>query len=320
MIKHLPQKKMGRDLFITFFVICLSFGAMIYFDAFELLYEFTRRHEDWELDEFVLMFFALPIPLLWFGYRQIRETLRLRDISVELESEIAHVRKIEALGTLAGGVAHELNNQLVPILGVTEVLLDQKRESDPDYKKLQLVMESASNAKVTVEKILKFVRTESNTTDYCHISSVVSELEKIVRVSCPPSINLGLHIDENIGLIRMSRSDLESLIMNLCSNAIDAIEFDTGNIDLEVTSTDSGSNAVIQIRDTGTGMSMDTKERIFDPLFTTKEVGKGTGLGLSMIYSAVQNADGSISVESEVGKGTTIRIQLPVETPDSVSV
>ena len=311
------SKESVIDAIIAAIAIVVIATLMYTFDAFEALYEFTQRHEDWELDEYILMVFAAPFPMLWYGYRRANQAERYSQEKIELEADLAHLQKIQSLGTLAGGLAHELNNQLVPMLGVTEVMLDSMDDNDPDRSKLELIIDGANRAKGTVETILKFSRQEDNDAEFCKVDESIPHLKSIMKISCPSSIKLNLSFVPPIGTVRLRNEELEGIIVNIFNNAVHAIDGMHGSIEVDIRREDqagAGPNAKICVSDSGAGMTPELKDRIFDPFFTTKEVGKGTGLGMALVMASVQKANGTISVDSEQGKGTSITVRLPLES------
>lgn len=318
------KRRTAQDAVLAVIAVFVLFAIFAYVDAFDLLYETTRAHEDWELDEAVLLVFALPLPLAWFAFRRWRDAVELAAVRVAMEKELSHARKIESLGALAGGMAHEINNHLVPILGMTELLMMKMDQDDPDYRRLDLVHTAATRTQNTVAKVLRFARREESIGASCDLSEVGKELIDVLEISCPSRIKMNIQVAEDIGNIRITSDELETVVVNLFSNAIASMDGGHGSLDIVIDAVDSdslpkslklspGRYARISVRDTGEGMSETTRKRIFEPFFTTKPVGKGTGLGLAQVSGIIQSVDGAIDVESEIGVGTKMTVYLPVE-------
>ena len=305
------------DAIIALIAIVVMATLMFSFDAFEALYEFTQMHEDWELDEYILMVFAAPFPMLWYGYRRANQAERYSQEKIELEADLAHLRKVQSLGTLAGGLAHELNNQLVPLLGVTEVMLDSMEDDNPDREMLELIIDGANRAKGTVGTILQFSRQQSDESDFCFVDETIDHLKNMMKISCPSSIKYNMIFEPPVGSVRLRRDELEGIVVNIFNNSVHSIDGMHGDIEVDIRREEQAgaiSKARIRISDTGVGMTPELQERIFDPFFTTKEVGKGTGLGMALVMASIQKVNGTISVDSEPGKGTVITVRLPLES------
>jgi len=324
--KHLFAATKGtywRDLMLSVSSAVLIFFILLFFDAFEVLYEFTRAKEDYELDEAFLALIAVPIPLAWFAYRRAREAALAAEALVELERYLEHSRRLESLGTMASGVAHELNNQLLPIMSMAELVHGNMAEDNPDYKKIDLILKAAANAKKTVAGILSFSKVGEDHNDICEFQEACHIVEEMLEAICPSHISLTVTRAGPQMITKLAEADLHSVVVNLFLNAVDAIGEQPGEIEIKVdveninnkampSTLKPGQYGVLKVRDTGGGMSSELQARVFDPFFTTKEVGKGVGLGLSIIHTIVSNAGGYISVESEEEIGTTITIYLPV--------
>jgi signal transduction histidine kinase len=150
------------DIGIVALVVALLWVLLHNYDVFEEFYEFSRSHEDWDLDEIVLAIIILPIPLLWFAVRRASDSTRAARRIWQIERELSHARKLESLGTLAGGMAHELNNQLQPVLALSELLVTQAGPDDPNTRKYQLINQGAVRARGTVLRVLNFARRDSD--------------------------------------------------------------------------------------------------------------------------------------------------------------
>ncbi len=315
--------RMQRDGVVTLVVVLALFLLFHFIEAFELLYDLTREQEDWQADEFVLLFLALPVPLIWFALRRITEARKAAGQRLMLEQSLSHSRKLESLGTLAGGVAHEINNQLTPVLSMSEMLLSHLDEADPARRKLELIQRGASRARETVLRIKEFSRSGERAQGNCNVAKTIEYTRELVTHFTPSSIQIDYQLQNVYGESPISCVDLEAVIINLFRNAIDAIGQDrTGKIVLQAETRKllvgpnnllpEGVYACISISDTGCGIPEELQKRIFEPFFTTKDVGKGMGLGLSIIHSTLQRAGGDIQLRSEPGSGASFTIYLPV--------
>ena len=248
-----------------------------------------------------------------------------RDISSikKMEAELLQAQKMQAVGLLAGGVAHDFNNLLTVILGYTEKLLKTFHEDNPSYKEIQHIKESAKSAAALTSQLLAFSRRQVLKSKVTNLNPIIIKLEKMLKRIIKEDIELSLVLEENLSNIKTDESKIEQIIMNLVSNASDAMQ-DGGKLTIETKNvlineeyakkhigSKPGSFVQLTVKDTGTGMDKKTLENIFDPFFTTKDIGKGTGLGLATVYGIVKQSHGNVFVDSELGKGTTLSIFLP---------
>jgi signal transduction histidine kinase len=232
------------------------------------------------------------------------------------EQQLQHSPKLEALGTLAGGVAHELNNTLVPILALTKITANRLVGGSRERVNMDTVLRAGERARDLVQQILAFSRKETPARQRLDASALVREALKMLRASLPSTI----HIAETIGAappVLADPSQLYQIVTNLLTNAAQAIGGRIGSIAVEVGAV-SGDSLVqtsgpapatafrLAVRDTGCGMDEATQRRIFEPFFTTKPVGEGTGLGLAMVHGIVADHGGRIAVTSELGRGTRV--------------
>ena len=240
-----------------------------------------------------------------------------------LEQQLLQAQKMESLGTLASGVAHDFNNILGIIIGYAS-LLDQKL-NDPVRRAtyLEAIVKAAERGAGLVRQILTFARKSDFTLEKVNVNSIIGELAKMLGETFPKTITLSLQLERALPLLAVDRTQLHQALLNLCVNARDAMG-DKGSLTLSTRLVDGSTiarrfataagktYAEIAVSDSGMGMNEGTKGRIFEPFFTTKEVGKGTGLGLSVVFGVVQEHQGFVDVESEIGMGSTFKIWLPV--------
>jgi len=248
-----------------------------------------------------------------------------------LERYLRHAQRLESLGTLAGGVAHEFNNILQPLLLYTDLALEDLPEDSPAAVNLRNVLDLASRAKGLSQQILTFGRQDTDADfEELNLAPVVHEALTMIRALLLATIDLRADISGDIGDVRCDPAQIKQLIINLCNNSFRALSATDGYIHVslkevlvprnkvtENPNLHEGEYVVLQVADTGVGMDPQTVERVFEPFFTTQDVGQGTGLGLSVVHGIVLRHDGEIIVESELGKGTTVRIYLPLVDEDA---
>ena len=256
----------------------------------------------------------------------------VQDISERIENEKAHQRvqaqllqaqKMESVGRLAGGVAHDYNNTLGVILGYSELVLERLDPDDPNYGKLQQIIKATLSSADITRQLLAFARKQTIAPKILDLNKQVDNLLKMLRRLIGENIELEWNPQPNLGMVKMDAMQIDQILANLCVNARDAIE-DTGKISIETWSVTvdedycrnrpefrPGEFVCLGVSDTGSGMDKKLLESIFEPFFTTKEKGRGTGLGLSTVYGIVKQNNGFINVYSEPGKGTTFTIYLP---------
>ncbi len=229
----------------------------------------------------------------------------------ELERELSHARKLQALGTLSGGVAHEFNNVLMTILGFTEVVLDDADTAATTRADLQEVLTAVRRGKTLVEQILAYSRKTPSSPRVLDLSEPVNRMVAILRRTLPKDIELEVRIETEVPLVRADASQIEQILLNLASNARDALS-GPGTIRFELAVDPEDSSWVnLTVTDDGSGMDEATLARVFDPFFTTKPIGSGTGLGLSMVHGLVELNGGQVRCESWVGEGTRFTIAFP---------
>ena len=241
-----------------------------------------------------------------------------------LEAQVQQAQKLESLGVLAGGIAHDLNNTLTPIMGFTALVEESLPEGSPNRESLKEVLKSSERAKNLVRQILAFSRRGEQERKPVDIAGIVKEAMKLLRATIPPTIEIRQNIDPECGQVRADATQIEQIVMNLCTNAYQALE-DTGGLlevsltPLEVSPEDArahphlqkGPHVKLTVHDTGPGIDPAIVKRVFEPFLTTKGVGEGTGLGLSIVHGIVTAHGGAISCRSEVGKGTSFFVYLP---------
>lgn len=248
-----------------------------------------------------------------------------------LEEQLRQSQKMEAIGTLAGGVAHDFNNILSAIFGYSHLILDKVKDNDPVRNYVEEIMEASKRAAVLTNSLLSFSRKQVVTLAMIDLCEVVKGNESFLRRLIREDIELKITCTEEPLTILADRGQIEQVIMNLVANARDAmpnggklsIETQPVTMDQEFIETHgygtAGEYVMFSVSDSGVGMDKETQLRIFEPFFTTKDQGKGTGLGLSMVFGIVKKHDGFINVYSEPGTGTIFRIYIPREEVASLA-
>lgn len=260
-------------------------------------------------------------PLLSLG--TVQDITALKEAEVEnqnLMSQLSQSQKIESIGRLAAGIAHDFNNLLTPIIGYSTIMSEKVTAGSRDLEMLNNIMQAAERAKILTHQLLGFGRKQILDMQIVNMNEVISSFYDILRRTIRENINIELQLtNESLGIMA-DHNQLTQIIMNLVINAQDAI-LDKGVITIKTESVNfngtqydltQGRYLLLTISDTGAGMDDNTKSRIFEPFYTTKDVGKGSGLGLAMVYGLVKQHKGSISVDSEIDRGSVFKIYLPV--------
>ncbi|MFH2092090.1 MAG: ATP-binding protein [Pseudomonadota bacterium] len=251
------------------------------------------------------------------------DATRMAQEHEQLQDQLAQARKMEAIGTLAGGIAHDFNNILYPVIGYTEMAMGDLSKDHPLQEYLNNVLKGALRARELVRQILTFSRKKKLDTGVLRIQPIIKEALKLLRSSIPKNIAIESRIDDQAKPIMGDPTQIYEIIMNLCTNAYHAMETTGGCLTVTLheekvlpydqvrPDVPAGDYCVICVKDTGQGISKDIMNQIFEPYFTTKQVGKGSGLGLAVIHGIVNSYGGTIHVESQIGRGTTFEVFLP---------
>lgn len=255
--------------------------------------------------------------------RDITERKRAEEALRESQFQLQQSQKLEAIGQLAGGVAHDFNNMLTAIIGYTDLSLRRVGLENPIRRNLEETKKAAERAASLVRQLLAFSRKQILEPKVLDLNDVVKDMEKMLTRLIGEDIKLATRLDPDLGSVKADPCQVEQIIVNLVVNARDAmprggrVTIETTNttlddqIMLKHVSTKPGEYVMLAVSDTGSGMDQETQRRIFEPFFTTKDVGKGTGLGLSTVYGIVKQSDGYIWVYSEPGLGTMFKVYLP---------
>ena len=242
--------------------------------------------------------------------------------SKRAEEQLRQAQKMEAIGQLAGGVAHDFNNPLMLIGGYSELMSAQVRENDPLRNHLVEIQKATARATSLTQQLLAFSRKQVLKPEVLDLNAVVAETERVLGRLIRENIELTIDLAPDLGCVRADRGQIEQVVMNLVINAGDAmpeggkLTVETSNVQLSQAylnrhaKVEAGSCVMLAVSDNGVGMDARTKARIFEPFFSTKEKGRGTGLGLSTVYGIVKQSGGNIWVYSEPGQGTTFKVYL----------
>jgi len=249
-----------------------------------------------------------------------------------LEAQLRHAQKMEAIGRLAGSVAHDFNNVLSVILSLTSLALGDLKQIDPLRIDLESIKKAGERGADLTRQLLALSRQQVISPRTVNINQSVLEAERMLRRLLREDVELVSYCERGLSKVRVDPGQIDQIILNLAINARDAmpeggkLTIETKNVELEASYTTEhfgstpGPHVMLAVSDTGIGMSRETQARIFEPFFTTKELGKGTGLGLSTVFGIVKQCEGNIWVYSEPGGGTTFRVYFPVfEGPDTIA-
>jgi signal transduction histidine kinase/ActR/RegA family two-component response regulator len=241
------------------------------------------------------------------------------------ERQLQQAMKLQAIGTLAGGIAHDFNNILFPIVGYTELTMDDVPEDSQARQNLEEILKATNRAKGLVQQILTFSRQGGQERKPLKVQILIKEALKLLRATIPSTIEIECNINEACRHIMGDPTQIHQVVVNLCTNAYHAMQETGGTLEVGLEEVDIsyeksvervgmkvGPHLELTVKDAGHGMGPDVMERIFEPYYTTKEQGKGTGLGLSVIHGIIKNHGGDIGVSSQPGKGATFTVYLPV--------
>ncbi|MCU0289084.1 MAG: ATP-binding protein, partial [Acidobacteria bacterium] len=260
-------------------------------------------------------------------YREHLEEL-VRERAVELSAaheKLRQSQKIEAIGTLAGGIAHDFNNILGVIIGYTELIEDDLAASSNAKNNITHILTAAYRAKEMVNKLLTFSKKTKAERRLVHLNEIIKDAVEFLKSTLPSTIQIHLSLEEKPSLLMANPAQILQIILNIGNNAIYAMKEKGGVLKIELNEVDRcifendglapGKYQHLVISDTGHGMGPEILKRIFEPFFTSKNVGEGTGMGLAVVHGIVQGHGGEITVNSEPGKGTFVHVYLPASPP-----
>jgi C4-dicarboxylate-specific signal transduction histidine kinase len=255
------------------------------------------------------------------GWVATHEDISERCHQQDLERQLQHAHKMDSLGTLAGGIAHDLNNTLVPVMGLAKITMRRLPEGSPERANLATILRAGERARDLVNQILTFSRTDAPTRQPVDLAALLHDSLKMLRSSLPATVQIHEEIQDG-AVILADATQLHQVVVNLVVNSAQAIGDNMGTITIaldaaharEATGDASVAVAAVvhfSVSDTGCGIDAPMQQRIFDPFFTTKPVGEGTGLGLSVVHGIVTQHGGRITVASRVGEGARFDVYLP---------
>jgi len=288
-------------------------------------------HTIWFRDEAIMVRDETGNPLFLQGLmHNITDRKRAEEEKKKLEAQLQHAQKMEAIGTLAGGIAHDFNNILQAISGYVQLLSMKNEGKDPESRYLNQIDRSTRRAAELTRQLLVFGRKVESKLRPMDLNREVVQAHTLLQRTIPRMIDIELHLAQDLRIVNADPIQLEQIMMNLGINANDAMPdggkliFETKNVILDEAyckthlGAISGEYVLVSISDTGHGMDKEILKHIFEPFYTTKELGKGTGLGLAMVYGIVKSHGGHIMCYSELGQGTVFRIYFPVLEVDDV--
>ncbi len=329
LLQREPNEVLGRRLFNAFPQARGSIFETKYTEALR-----TRKPLSFET------YFGVPPYENWYDvqvypfergitvfFRVITEIKRGREERERLERQLQHVRRLEAIGTLSAGIAHDFNNILFPIIGYSEMLMEDAPPESDTRESLQEIFNAANRAKDLIRQILTFSRQSEEEQKPIEIPNAVKEVLNLLRATLPITIEIRKKIDPECGKILASPTQIHQIVMNLCTNAYHSMQENGGRLTVSLTPYEMEPNDIppypevtpgpylkLTVTDTGVGMPPEIVERIFEPYFTTRREMGGNGLGLSVVHGIVKNLGGHIGVYSERERGTAFHVYLPVFT------
>jgi len=257
-------------------------------------------------------------------FRDITDIKEMQEEKAKLEDQLIQAQKMESIGTLAGGIAHDFNNILSPIMIHSEMAKIELPPDSPVLHNLKEIIKAGGRAKDMVQQILTFSRKEEGERAEIKISPVLREVLKMLRSTLPTTIDIQQNLEVESDVVLSDPTQIHQIMLNLGTNAAHAMREKGGTLEVSLVQEDLDSEAAalyselnpgsylkLTVSDTGSGIDAETIQRIFEPYFTTKEVGEGTGMGLALTHGIVKSYGGDITVESEPDKGTTFNVYLP---------
>ncbi|NOR87198.1 MAG: tetratricopeptide repeat protein [Bacteroidales bacterium] len=255
---------------------------------------------------------------LAFYIKDITQLEKDKLVKEQMEKQLIQTQKMETVGTLAGGIAHDFNNSLATIQGYVSMSLEDVDKESHLHRYLINTQKAVNLSRETVKKLLTFSRTDEVIFDKIELDQLICDSIDIIKGSKPKNIRLEYPETESGIELLAEKNQLTQVILNICTNAFHAIDEKKGKVQISLEKINKHPSfnfkniAIIRISDNGLGMDEETRKRIFEPFFTTKAVGKGTGLGLSVVSGIIKQHNGDIKVKSEIGKGTTFSLYLPI--------
>jgi signal transduction histidine kinase len=306
-----------RVQLIGVFVVALALGVVLPFLAFrkffKLLHLLRRTTEHIAGGRFE----KIPVEASEIEMRQLMEAFNHMVEELERhEAQMIQAQKLSSLGTMAAGVAHQLNNPLNNIWTSCQIAIDELDACDPPFmrKMLDNIDQETARARDIVKGLLEFSRTKVFSMRWIELAVIAKRALTLIAAQVPAEVEIHTDIPPQLK-VQVDVQRFQEVLLNLLLNAVQAIGSRPGRVMLKATADETARQAVITVQDTGPGIPADIRGRIFDPFFTTKGDNQGTGLGLAVAYGIIKQHRGSIAVESEPGEGCTFVIRLPLESP-----
>ncbi|MYD97611.1 MAG: hypothetical protein F4X98_09525 [Gammaproteobacteria bacterium] len=327
----------SKDLIVGVVALVILAVLFILVDLVEVVFEATRASEGWNLDEIVAVVPALVLVTAWFAARRWREGTHLNEqlqqTVADLENAIGERRvmeeqlregyKLAAMGTLAGGLSHELNNVLQPVITLAQLGLDRDHVSEAERKaEMAQVLKAADRGAEIVRNALALAPGGSRETEEIEPWGYLAEAATRARRSVGSGIEVDIQVGSRRSAIRVNRVEIDEVLNNLVANAADAVEqggkivLAAENVEIDAETADArgvapGDYVRVTMTDNGTGMSDEVRRHCFDAFFTTKADADAIGLGLSVVYSLARGWGGDVAVTSEPGEGSTFEVLIP---------
>ena len=317
----------GASILAALAVTAVLSAMLIDLDIFEGFYDYTRKHESWELDDLAMVGLATLISTAVIGSMVVvvlvHRLLRNEAARQAAELRVLQAHQMVALGTMVAGTAHSINNHLTPVIALADLVRSELPEHSPHAQDLAQILAAARSAAEIVTRMKTFAKTNHSLKGSCEVARATQVAIELTRSVSPASAHLDIALAAAQARIGVSSTAWEIVVINLLNNAVDALEGAPGRIEIRLDllpppwRRPDGSAwepwVCLQVRDSGKGMSPEEIQRAFEPFFTTKPVGRGTGLGLPESHGIVDAAGGRIDVASTPGRGTHITVWLPVE-------
>jgi signal transduction histidine kinase len=275
----------------------------------------------WRRRTVVLGAIALPsgLALLYVSLLVSRRSRRLHEESrsrARAEERLRHSQKMDALGELTGGVAHDFTNLMTVISNAAHVL---REKGAAEGNELASILRAVDSGTRLTRQLLNFARRQPLNPESVELQRALPEMQELLKSTVGSGVSLGIHVAPDAPAVRVDAAELEMALINLAANARDAMQR-CGELEILARAAESGGYAIVSVSDTGAGIPPELLARIFDPFFTTKPAGQGTGLGLAQVYGFCEQAGGRVEVESDVGVGTTVSLFLPAAATMSEAV
>jgi len=335
------MSRTGKDLIVSVVAGAAIVAVFASFELVESLFEATREHEDWDLDEIIACIPALAIVATWFSLRRWREVAELNGTLNEQATELAAALeqrrameeqlregyKVAAMGTLGGGFAGELRRVLEPVERLSREGLDQATLAPDEKTRLERILGATQGALTIVSRMLAFGDGGMRATEAIVAADGVQESISLAVDALDTLLEVAYRVDDDVSRIHVNRWELHEVAAQIVANAAEAMGANGRiRVTVERTAIESqgaearglvaGDYVQVRVQDDGPGIPLRLQSHVFEPFFTTKGTGDGKGLGLAIAYSLVRGWDGDLSIESEPGQGATFQILIPARDPD----